>query len=359
MLLWIGVLSVLLLIIGGRIVSAPPMFIAAGIVFLPYEVALLAILVVFAWILFPDRRSVPSALIATTAISAAVWGPRWGGDGAAIEGTQARVMSWNLRRLWGGPDDGGNAMKCALATISKVKPDVLTLLEVSADDIEKLSKAMPNLDCVQTPYQEGGGPKTGGLAICTLGDRWQLKGGEGQRYVDHEDWYYIFAEVVRGDQLFNVLAVHLFPYQYVAKKIRVSVAELSRGETSALVDVSRQSEGIVKGQADQSAALIERVSKFVDPTLVAGDFNSTRDSAIHATLRQRLKDTWEIGGFGFGGTVYLFDYLPLRIDYIYASPDFRIDDTEVVESGCSDHRPVLTNLTLRPAATNDASRSEP
>jgi endonuclease/exonuclease/phosphatase (EEP) superfamily protein YafD len=334
-LLWLLVAAVLALIVGGRIVSAPPTPIAACIVFLPYGAALLAVLVVLGWILFPDRRSIPAALLMLGAISAAVWGPRWGGDGPAVEGTQVRVMSWNLRRLWGGPEDGGDAFQCATAAIEEIQPDVLTLLEVSAEDIKKLQTAVPGLACVQHSYTELGGPKTGGLATCTRGEVWRLKGGEAQRYVEHQD------------RVFNVLAVHLSPYQYVAKKLRVSMEELKRGEPSKLVDLSEQAEGVVRGQADQSAALLSRVNRFADPTVLAGDFNSTRDSALHASLRRKLKDAWEVGGLGFGGTVHLFEYVPLRIDYVYASQEFQVRDTVVPVLGCSDHRPVVTNLTLK------------
>jgi endonuclease/exonuclease/phosphatase (EEP) superfamily protein YafD len=346
-LLWLCVASVLALIVGGRIVSAPPTPIAACIVFLPYGAAALAVVVVFAWILFPDRRSIPAALLMLGAISASVWGPRWGGDGPEVEGTSVRVMSWNLRRLWGGPEDGGDAFKCAVGAIEQVQPDVLSLLEVSAEDIQKLQAAVPGLVCVQHSYTEKGGPKTGGLATCTRGEVWRLKEGEGQRYVDHADWYYMFAEIEHRDRVFNVLAVHLSPYRYVTKKLRVSMKELKRGEPSKLVDLSEQAEGVVRGQADQSAALLSRVNRFADPTLVAGDFNSTRDSALHAALRRKLKDTWEVGGLGFGGTVHLFEYVPLRIDYIYASREFQVKDTVVPVLGCSDHRPVVTNLTLK------------
>jgi endonuclease/exonuclease/phosphatase (EEP) superfamily protein YafD len=171
--------------------------------------------------------------------------------------------------------------------------------------------------------------------------------------VDSENWYYMLAEVEHKDRVFNVLAAHLSPYRYVAKKLRVSMAELSKGEPDKLVDLSRESEGVVRGQANQSAALLERVDKFADPTVVAGDFNSTRDSALHAALRSKLKDTWELGGLGFGGTVHLFDYIPLSIDYIYASRDFQVRDTVVPVLGCSDHRPVVSNLTLKGLGKKD------
>lgn len=345
----VGMLAVgalVALAFAGRALSAPPAFVAAGVVFLPYLYALVAASLFLAWALVPSRRALPATLFLLLAVAAGIWGPRWAGDGQPGEGVAVRVMSWNLRRMWGGPDDGGDATHCVVSAIEDTAPDVLTLLEISAEDAELLSARL-DLVCVQHPYLEGGGPRTGGLALCTRGERWQLRSGAGRRYVDHEDWYYVSGEVESAHRVFNVLAVHLSPYQYVAKKLRASVAELTRGEPDPLVDLSRRSETIVKGQSDQSAALLERVDRFRDPTVVAGDFNSTRDSALHAALREPLKDTWETGGIGFGGTVRLFDWLPLRIDYIYASHEFRIEKTSVLDVGCSDHQAVVTDLVLR------------
>src|SRR5262245_9053920 len=79
--LWICVVAVVSLIAAGRLLSAPSMFIAAGIVFLPYLTALLAAFIVLAWIALPDRRSIPIALLALGAVAALVWGPRFRRDG--------------------------------------------------------------------------------------------------------------------------------------------------------------------------------------------------------------------------------------------------------------------------------------
>ena len=52
-------------------------------------------------------------------------------------------------------------------------------------------------------------------------------------------------------------------------------------------------------------------------------------------------------GFGFGGTVHLFEWLPLRVDHIYTSADFAVREAAVLTAGCSDHLPVVADLVLR------------
>ena len=80
--------------------------------------------------------------------------------------------------------------------------------------------------------------------------------------------------------------------------------------------------------------------------MVAGDFNSPRDSEIHVRLRSTLRDTWEVGGWGPAGTVKLLDLLPMRVDYVYASDEFAVHRSEIPDVHCSDHQPVFSELTL-------------
>lgn len=341
----VGVTAVLVLAgvtVLGRQLSAPPASLAAAVAVLPYLYVAAAVTLFALWSLLPDRRVLPVAMASVILLGAMMWGPSWPARGAVADGETVRVMSWNLRRLWGGPDDQGDPFACAVQAISDADADVLTLLEVSSDDVQKLERAL-GMDCTQHAYHSTSNPKQGGLAACARGD-WSVRTGQAMRFVDHEDWYYVFSEVEHNGTLFNLLAVHLYPYEYVAQKLRTGVRSLAQGQADELQELGAESSKIVRGQSDQAAALLDRVAKFEDPTVVAGDFNSTRDASLHMHLREHLVDGWERGGEGFGGTVRLFDWLPLRIDYVYASPDLPVVKAELPDPGCSDHRPVVVDL---------------
>ena len=125
--------------------------------------------------------------------------------------------------------------------------------------------------------------------------------------------------------VFNLLAIHLQPYRLsVETSDRVSAAQ--RAETEGLLDTVRT---------------------FRDPTVVAGDFNSVRDSALHHAMRERLTDAWEQAGLGPGWTVKALGRFPLRIDYVYVSDDFAVRQAALPALSCSDHRPVRTELVLQ------------
>lgn len=330
----------------GRVLRAPPAGVAAAVTFLPYLYACWLCLGFVVWTLLPDRRLPPAVLGAVLLVGAGLWGPTWRSRPTEQDGTAVRVMSWNLRRLWGGPDDGGDPARCVLGALEVASPDVVTLLEVSAVNTAALADAL-GMQCVHHPYRAQGSERHGGLAVCTRGGRWSLRGGGGQRFVDHEDWFYVDAELEGPDEaVFNVLAVHLTPYDYAARRLRTGVKDLARGDAGALAELSRSGQDTFRGQSDQAAALLARVQRFHDPTVVAGDFNSTRDASLHTSLREHLVDAWEEGGMGFGGTIDFADWLPLRIDYVYASDDFGVAAAEVGALGCSDHRPVRVDLVL-------------
>ena len=202
----------------------------------------------------------------------------------------------------GDPTNEMPAGGCVAEVVRQEQPDVLSLLEVSRDNLDALENEL-GMECVHSPYHEASATDVGGLAVCALGDTWQLAGGKPTRYLDNNDWFYVFSEVQAAGKVVNILAVHLYPYAVPARALR---------EGGNWLDVGRSSEETVRAQGAQSAALLERVERFRDPSVLAGDFNSTRDFALHRALRQHLTDTWEHGGFGFGSTVDLLGWLPLE-----------------------------------------------
>lgn len=344
---WVAVVAMIGVAATGAALSAPPAALAVAVTVLPYLYLLLFVLLVAVAFLFPARRAVLLQIVIVAGVAAWLWMPRTAQQPAPTDGLHLRMASWNVRRLWGGPQDGGDATRCVVDALKAENPDVITLLEVSAEDVDTLSKAL-DLACVHHPYTADGDRKEGGLATCTRGDTVKLGPGSGQRFLDGDDWYYVSAEAHAGDRTFNVLAVHLFPYRTVARTIGKALGGLSEGDTEPILRSGRAGELVAKSQADHSAAMLARVERFSDPTLIGGDFNSTSDSALHVSLRRKLTDAWRRGGSWYGPTVFLFDLLPLRIDYVYSTSQFHTVGTWVPPVGCSDHRPVVTDLVLSP-----------
>lgn len=335
----------------GRSWRAPPGPFVVAVTFLPYQYALFGAWTFGVWTLLPDRR-LPPAMLAAIVISAAVfWGPTLAHTADPTVGTSLRVATWNVRRLWGPadalgrPEERRRALSCVVDGVEQMKPDVLALLEVSAVDIGDLSARL-DLSCIHGDYMGTDQEDLGGLAVCTRGDAWTIRSGERRQFVDDQDWFYTFAEVVHDDRVLNVFAVHLQPYAFGTTRIR---KRLGQGDAQALIALSRHGDSVSRTQVDQSAALLDHMERMKDPAVVLGDFNSTRDTALHTALRRVLTDTWEAAGKGFGPTVRFLDLVPLRVDYAYASRPLGVVSAAVPPYDCSDHRPVLSELRLAPA----------
>lgn len=320
---WVTWLAVVGLVVLGRLDRAPGSLLTGLLFVLPHLWVAHGVGVFTAWCVLPDRLTFPVVLGLSFVGGLGLWGPglaSWGVDGDDT----VRVLSWNIQRLWGGPGEEG-APACVADVLLREDPDVVALMEVSENNLEQLASV--GLSCVHTTYTSTEGKQRGGLAVCGR-NGWTVR-GSGDRYVDPEDWSYLAAEVTDGERVFNVLAVHLLPHHLGAS--------------------ATATERVAARQANQSRALLERVERFVDPTVVAGDFNSTRDFHLHAALRGLLTDTWEAGGIGFGATKYVENWLPLRIDFIYASDAFEVARTTLPSGACSDHGAVQTELILTSA----------
>ena len=130
----------------------------------------------------------------------------------------------------------------------------------------------------------------------------------------------------------NLLSVHLNPYR------------MQQGNAANRL---AQADDIARAQVAQVSGLLNIVATFQDPTVVAGDFNSPRDSAVHVDMRSKMTDTWEQGAWGPGQTVSLLDWLPMRVDYIYTTKEhFSVVNSTIPDSTCSDHKPIVSTITL-------------
>jgi endonuclease/exonuclease/phosphatase (EEP) superfamily protein YafD len=318
-LLLLGGLSLL-----GPQIVAPPLPLIALLTVLPWLwLGLTASIAV--WALVLSDRVLGLLAGAGCAVFVLGWMSVWPTRGDVVEGRGLRVLTWNVQRLGWEDADDSERLGCVAEEVERVRPDAVAFLEVSSRDVERL-EARLGLSCVHIDYEGTERPTFGGVASCARGDRWTVGESGPRRFTEDLDWYYVFTEFlpVEGGRPFNFITVHLQPHSQLPGAPEVVVERHQR----------------------ETAALLERMERLQDPTVLAGDFNSARDAAIHTRLRHTLRDTFEQGGWGPGFTVLLGGLVPLRIDYIYASEAFGIRDAVIPRVDCSDHRPVVADLVL-------------
>ncbi|HYH02768.1 MAG TPA: endonuclease/exonuclease/phosphatase family protein [Bacillota bacterium] len=83
------------------------------------------------------------------------------------------------------------------------------------------------------------------------------------------------------------------------------------------------------------------------PLILTGDFNADYQSEAVLLLSAGLQDIQKLSRFGPQGTFRARDgQVGPRIDYILASPEFIVEDFQVIDSWVSDHLPVVAKLRL-------------
>ena len=158
-------------------------------------------------------------------------------------------------------------------------------------------------------------------------------------------WRYIFVEVANDTRVANILGIHFSPFTWSKRSIKRATEELAQGRSQLAENLVDGVESNAANQAKQLDRVLTVISNFKDPTILAGDFNRTSDAAVHWRLRQDFWDTWLRAGWGFGTTYWLENWLPLRIDFIYADQEaFEVVDANVGADRCSDHRLVKAGL---------------
>lgn len=262
-------------------------------------------------------------LAAAALLWCAIWGRAWVPWRTEGEGAPIRVLSWNVQRLGFSDSAGSNDFRCVADAVRDMAPDVLALQEVSRRDVSRLSSRL-ELACEHTEYKGRNASGRGGVAVCVRGDAWRLGDHGARPYLEGRSWYFPWAEAVHADgTVVNVVGVHLQPY---GKALRTGT------------------EGVADVQADETEALLRRVRAMKDPTIVAGDFNSVRDSAVHGAMRSVLVDAHEQGAWGPGATVRALGVIPLRVDFVYLTSHFDVAGTEIPAYDCADHRPLLSRV---------------
>jgi len=336
-----------------------PAWVSLGIVVLPYLYCLLFLgyLAVY-WSLGKSRgRKVIGLLLALLVMT---MGILWGGSiipstEQAGKAKSIRLMVWNVQRMGEYSKKPGQQVQCITDTINEIKPDILALLEITSHQLSGLQHALsiPSGSCKWSDYYGTGQKHFGGLAACIMQSKLNLAILQKRQLGLPPGWKYLFVEVQPDPSVsrepINFIALHVAPPKITTKRVANIIADFFAGRVQGLSDLSGLLADYKKQvllQGSQVSVALQQIKTFKDPTIVAGDFNSTRDSAIHVELRKTLVDTWSEAGWGFGASRYWGGFLPLRIDYIYSSKEFSIQDSRTVAADCSDHRPIVSEVFL-------------
>ena len=98
---------------------------------------------------------------------------------------------------------------------------------------------------------------------------------------------------------------------------------------------------------EQAQLIREVISNDPYPVILSGDFNDVPNSYAYATIKDTVfQDVFLKKGFGIGRTFNTISPT-LRIDYIFATPNFQVKQFNRIAKDLSDHYMLVTDLELR------------
>lgn len=159
----------------------------------------------------------------------------------------------------------------------------------------------------------------------------------------------IYSDIEVQGQLIRIYNVHLRSFGFKQEDYDFIAGATERSmETN--VSSTKRIGGRIKQAFEvrsmQSQSLRKHIENNSGPYLILGDFNDTPLSYAVNHVGKGLKNAFKEKGAGWGKT-YNGDFPNFQIDYILASPGFRVGQYHIIPRKLSDHYPVWADLYLQ------------
>ncbi len=237
-----------------------------------------------------------------------------------------RVMTYNIQY-------GGANLEATIATIKAVDPDLVALQEVDVhwgarsqfiDQAAVLAERLGLHVRIAPIYRLPGAdpsapPREFGVA---LRSKHPVTSFSNRLLTRHSTQAETDAPAPAPGLLDATVEVHGAP-------IRVLTTHLDHRPDSAV-------------RSQQVREVLEVIGASTTPTLMFGDLNAAPTAPELQPLLARLQDCWPVSTDP--GWTYPAVQPAERIDYVLASPHFRVVAARVPDTNASDHRPVVVDL---------------
>lgn len=151
----------------------------------------------------------------------------------------------------------------------------------------------------------------------------------------------IYADIQMGDDTIRVISVYLSS-NTVDKTMMKNTLDSESFPKSTREILSKLKNSSIKHQ-QQINYIRESITKSPYPVVLGGDFNAVPNSYEYFSLLRGLEDAFVTAGKGLGTTFHEFKF-PMRIDYLFSSPEIKATTYEVKRNKLSDHFPVIATF---------------
>ena len=231
-----------------------------------------------------------------------------------------KVMTYNI--FSGRTLDGSYDLEGKIETIREVNPDILGLNEVHLNT--RHSNFTSQTD--------------------TLGDALDMPHRFFARAIDHNGGQYGIALLSR----YPILSCECVPIpdsydeqgNHPESRVHICATIDVNGKT---IQVLTSHYGLSQAEQEHAVAETLRLKDASLPTIFMGDLNAQDTDAVMAPLFANFQDA-ACSLTGPDKLTFRSDKPTIRIDYIFHTPEFMVENVKVLPSTASDHRPVFAEL---------------
>ena len=146
----------------------------------------------------------------------------------------------------------------------------------------------------------------------------------------------IFSDIKIMNDTIRVYNIHLQSFSFE--------------KVNPLININKKNEMVIKNISDtfiQQEQQVNELKKSIKNSpykvIVTGDLNNTAFSYVYKELSKSLNDAFKAKGNGLGIT-YNYNFIPLRIDFVFTEELFKINSFKTFKLNLSDHEPIFTEL---------------
>jgi endonuclease/exonuclease/phosphatase family metal-dependent hydrolase len=158
----------------------------------------------------------------------------------------------------------------------------------------------------------------------------------------------IHADIKWNNDTIRVYTTHLQSLQF-GKKDYERIGEIESAEDSLLSNSKTILSKVKKGfsyRSIQADLIREVLGDSPYPVLFCGDLNDVPNSYTYFTVRDGMQDAFLKKGFGIGRTFSALSPT-LRIDYIFADKNFKINQINRLVKDYSDHYMLVSDVEMK------------
>ena len=290
-------------------------------------IILVNVLFVFYWIAKLKKQFIISALVLLIGYKSVLSFINFSNTSSYINESKVSIISYNVRlfNLYNWIDKNDIEDKINLFLLDK-NPDIICLQEYRGDIID-----LPN-----HPYKfeflRGNNVKYGQVIF----SKFPIinNGSVNFNSVSNNA---IFVDLKIHNDTIRFYNVHL---QSFALENEIDLSSINTIQNNEIV--SNISNTFITQQR-QVDVLRKSIDNSPYNNILSGDFNNTAFSYTYKKLINGFKDSFMLKGNGLG-TTFNYNFIPLRIDFIFVDDNFKVNQFKTYKTNLSDHEPIFSEF---------------